>query len=381
MNRADYLDYLKTLIHPVLAAAANDRLKKVICAEQKEGAFRSAFTAFEAVARILTGIAPWLEAAVTDEEELVLQSQVRCMAQKALAHQFNPSSADYADFEKHCYTVSQLLVECAFIAQSILRAPHYLWEKLTPETKTHILSAFRLTRTIRPGLNNWLLFATEIEAVLKKYDGQYESFNVICSFNLIQSWYCGDGWYADGTSFHLDYYNSMIIHPMMLDLCRNFPELITPHQQDEVMKRASRHVTILERMIAPDGAFLPIGRSLAYRCGVFHLLAQAALEQWLPGDLPYGCVREALGAIIQRTLSVSSYRKDGFLKIGLCSGQPALGEAYISTGSLYFASCAFLPLGLTENHSFWVEQGYDWTQKRIWKGDDTEADHPLSFLH
>lgn len=381
MNRTDYINYLKPLIQPIFAAAANDQLKKVICTEQKEGTNRTTYAAFEAVARILTGIAPWLEADVTDRDEHIFQDQVRCLAKKALSHQFNPISADYADFEKHCYTYSQILVECAFIAQAILRAPKYLWEELPLETKEHILTAFRLTRTIRPALNNWLLFATEIEAVLKKYEGSYESgssesINVIYSFNLMQSWYCGDGWYSDGTSFHLDYYNSMIIYPMMLDLCRNFPELISSYQQEQVRERASRHVLILERMIAPDGTFLPIGRSLAYRCGVFHLLAQAAFEQWLPEDLSYGCVRESLGAIIQQTLSIDSYRKDGFLKIGLCSGQPALGENYISTGSLYFASCAFLPLGLPESSSFWIEQGFDWTQKRIWKGEDISADHP-----
>ena len=31
-------------------------------------------------------------------------------------------------------------------------------------------------------------------------------------------WYKGDGWYGDGDTFHLDYYNSFVIQPMLLDV-------------------------------------------------------------------------------------------------------------------------------------------------------------------
>ncbi len=42
--------------------------------------------------------------------------------------------------------------------------------------------------------------------------------------------------------------------------------------------RATRYAAVQERLIAPDGSFPPIGRSIAYRCGAFHALAQAALR-------------------------------------------------------------------------------------------------------
>ena len=31
-------------------------------------------------------------------------------------------------------------------------------------------------------------------------------------------WYKGDGAYGDGPTFHWDYYNSFVIHPMLLDV-------------------------------------------------------------------------------------------------------------------------------------------------------------------
>lgn len=56
--------------------------------------------------------------------------------------------------------------------------------------------------------------------------------------------------------------------------------------------------------------------------------------------------------------------------IGLCGHQPGLGEIYISTGSLYLASTAFLPLGLPESDEFWSAPAEPWSSVKIWSGCD-----------
>ena len=33
-----------------------------------------------------------------------------------------------------------------------------------------------------------------------------------------EQWYKGDGAYGDGPEFHWDYYNSFVIHPMLVDV-------------------------------------------------------------------------------------------------------------------------------------------------------------------
>ena len=68
---------------------------------------------------------------------------------------------------------------------------------------------------------------------------------------------------------------------------------------------------------------------------------------------------------------------DGFLTIGVCGDQPSLGEDYISTGSLYLCSGAFLPLGLPASDPFWSDPDEPWTQKKIWDGADFPADHKI----
>jgi hypothetical protein len=62
---------------------------------------------------------------------------------------------------------------------------------------------------------------------------------------------------------------------------------------------------------------------------------------------------------------------------GLCGHQPGLMERYISTGSLYLASTAFLLLGLPPEDQFWSAADQPWTQRRLWSGEDGLADHAM----
>ena len=146
----------------------------------------------------------------------------------------------------------------------------------------------------------------------------------------------------------------------------------------DVTTRASHFASFLEQLISPEGTYPAIGRSLAYRFGAFHALAQAALLGLLPPELPPAQVRSALTAVIQRTMSAKGmFDNDGWLRIGVCGHQPRMGETYISTGSLYLCTTVFLPLGLPTDAAFWKEPDCSWTQKRIWAGEDTACQHAI----
>ena len=89
-------------------------------------------------------------------------------------------------------------------------------------------------------------------------------------------------------------------------------------------------------------------------------------------------VRSALTAVIRRTLDAAgTFDRDGWLTVGFCGHQPHLGEAYISTGSLYLSAAALLPLGLRPEDVFWAGPAEDWTARRIWRGEDAPADHAI----
>jgi hypothetical protein len=65
------------------------------------------------------------------------------------------------------------------------------------------------------------------------------------------------------------------------------------------------------------------------------------------------------------------------LRVGFCGHQPALGETYISTGSLYLCSVGLLALGLPPSNKFWSDPPAKWTQQRLWSGEPLSADAAL----
>ena len=70
--------------------------------------------------------------------------------------------------------------------------------------------------------------------------------------------------------------------------------------------------------------------------------------------------------------AANTYDEDGWLRIGIC--QPSIGEPYISTGSLYLASEAFLPLAYPPDAPFWREPNPSWTAQQAWAGQDLAND-------
>jgi hypothetical protein len=142
-----------------------------------------------------------------------------------------------------------------------------------------------------------------------------------------------------------------------------------------------RYAEIQERSINTDGSFPVIGRSIAYRGGAFHHLADMALRKQLPSSLPPAQVRSALTAVIKKTLEPpSTFTKDGWLNIGLYGYQPDLAEQYINTGSVYLCTAVFLPLGLPETDEFWSTPSMLWTAVKVWSGQNaTPADHALDI--
>jgi hypothetical protein len=131
-------------------------------------------------------------------------------------------------------------------------------------------------------------------------------------------------------------------------------------------------------MIALDGSYPVLGRSITYRCGAFHALADTALRHALPDPVTTAQTRCALAAVIARTLSpAGTFDAKGWLQIGLAGHQPALGETYISTGSLYLCANAFLPLGLPANDPFWATPDAPYTSQKAWAGTNLPADHAI----
>ena len=377
-DRASWVAMLDRVCRPLFSALSERKLKQLMPVECYAGELehRRQTTYLEALGRALAGIAPWLENGPTDGSEGQLRAQYCEWTRAAIASAVDKSSPDYMDFGGD----RQTIVDTAFLALALLRAPRELREKLSPQTKTQLAEAMRATRAKLGNYNNWLLFAAAVEVGLFALGEPWDRMRVDYAFREHANWYLGDGVYGDGPNFHQDYYNSFVIHSFLLVLLDviatqepAWAEMVKPEQE-----RALRYAAIQERMIAPDGSYPVVGRSLTYRCGAFQHLAEMALRQQLPAEVEPEQVRGALTAVIRRTLTPpGTFDEHGWLQIGLAGHQPALGEVYISTGSLYLCTGAFLPLGLSPKAQFWTAPARLWTSARAWKGDNLPPDHAL----
>jgi hypothetical protein len=374
-DRNYWISVLRRLTDPVLRNLADGTLKIRMPVEAADPA-RGSVTHLEALGRLIAGIAPWIELAPDSSEEGRLRAEYAALARQAIARAVDPASPDLLNFTRG----RQPLVDAAFLAQGLLRAPHALADELDPAVRHHLIAALEATRTMTPGFNNWLLFAAMVEAALRQLGAEWDRVRVDYALRQHEQWYKGDGVYGDGPELHCDYYNSFVIHPMLIDVvdaCRD--ELAAWNElAPRIEQRARRYAAIQERLIAPDGAFPPVGRSLAYRFGAFHLLAQMALRGALPDGVAPGQVRAALTATIRRSIEApGTFDASGWLQIGFCGHQPGIGEQYISTGSLYLCAVVLLPLGLPASDSFWSAAAEPWTSARAWSGQPFPIDHAL----
>ena len=373
MQRKYMVSAMLKIANPVLQNLSKNELRKNMPLEFKSEDTKN-YTHLEAFARTLAGLAPWLELGADSTEEGKLRKKYIELVLICLKNATNKNAADYLNFDNG----KQPLVDAAFLAEALLRAPNQLWKPLDDKTKKNILESLKATRVITPAYNNWLLFSAMVEVALLKFEGSCDLTRVDYAVRQHLAWYKGDGIYGDGPEFHWDYYNSYVIHPMFLEVLKTLQEAKVPQKIDYFeleLKRAQRYAEIQEMLISPEATFPAIGRSIAYRFGAFHLLAKIALMQALPKEITPQQVRFALYNLVRKQIEApNTFDSNGWLKVGFFGSQPDLGEAYISTGSLYLCSQVFLILGLPLEDPFWNGKNIDWSSRKVWSGQNVSLD-------
>lgn len=378
-NRLYWVETMTKIADPVLHSLSQGNLKKRMPVETRPGvdsSQRKPYTYLEAFGRLMTGMAPWLELGKDDTKEGQLRATYIDLARKALAEAVDPESPDFMEFNEG----SQPLVDAAFLAHALIKAPNELWQQSSPQTQRHIIDALKSSRVIVPYYSNWILFSAMVEAALQKFDNSGDMVRMDLAVRTIESWYMGDGVYGDGPEFHWDYYNSYVIQPFLLTILNVMQQKDGGYQghYKQALERSQRYGEILARSIAPDGTYPPIGRSITYRYAAFQLLSQLIWKQQLPEGLAPGGVRGALTHVIKNvTEAPGTFDDEGWLRIGLYGSQPHLAEGYISTGSLYMCAAAFLPLGLPADSEFWNATHEPSIGEKIWSGQDMQADHAI----
>ena len=389
-DRKYWVDTLVKIIDKPLVCGAERTLKEKMPRSDETkwaAANKDRFAYLELAGRLLCGAAPWLDTPKDDPYEEDLRRKYAELARMTIDSLTDPDSPDKVDFyvppeENGGNPYCQSLVDAAFLSHAIIRGKRELFDKLSPGAKTNLTNCLLLSRKNLPAHNNWMLFSGMVEAALYAIGCEPDVMRLDACVFQHEQWYKGDGVYGDGASFRWDYYNSYVIQPMLTDILRTtqdvFPDKAAAKKRyDAACTRAGRYAAILERLVAPDGTFPPVGRSITYRTGALQMLAQAALEELPVPGVSFAQMRRVLTGSIHRCFDPEPNFRDGWLTVGLCGDQPSLGEGYICTGSLYLCTTGFLPLGLDASHPFWDSEDELSTSEKIWSGADLTADHSI----
>ena len=377
-DRIFWVSTLQKIAYPVLNNLARGSLKKNMPYESKSSEGQK-FSHFEAFARVFNGIAPWLELGADSSDEGKIRKKYIDLTIKSISNAVNPNNNDYIFIVEP----KQSLVEVALFAQGLLRAENEIWLNLPMDIQARIIRELKNTRIIAPYENHWLLFTSMIEAALLEFTGECDRERLTYAVSRFRDeFYIGDSIYSDGEDFESNYYNSLFIHPMLNDILAVMRKYGIRDGEflDVQLMRSSRLSSQLERMISPEGTYPLLGSALAYRCGVFHLLSQAALLKALPRNISPAQVRSALTKVIERQFAENqNFNTEGWLICGLNASQIEMCEDDINTGSLYMCCAVFLALGLQDDYAFWNTPCQEWSSLKAWNGNQIQPDQSINF--
>lgn len=332
----------------------------------------------ECFGRLIGGLAPWLSLPDDLTKEGKQRKELKEWALQSFAHSVNPNSPDYMSWQSG----PQPLVDAAYFSNALMRAPKQLWEPLDNITKQRIIKELKGLRRVQPAYSNWLLFAAMNEAFLLSIGEEYDPMRLDLTIKKTNEWYVGDGWYSDGPKYHFDYYNSYVMHPMLVEVMEVMDKKgkLKPNLYEQAVKRCQRYSEYLERMISPEGTYPPFGRSLTYRTAAFQALALMAWRKKLPEGVSEGQTRAALTAVHKSIFeNPTNFDNKGFLTLGFAGHQPELADYYSNSGSMYITSESFLPLGLPATDSFWTAKEEPWTAKKAFVNSRFKKDYAVEY--
>ncbi|GAB2816542.1 DUF2264 domain-containing protein [Streptomyces daliensis] len=245
----------------------------------------------------------------------------------------------------------QPMVESASVALGLRLTKPWLWDQLDEGVRERAEEWLRGALRHTPAPNNWYLFPLTVAAFLESAGrGDRETARAVeRGLELLESWYRGEGWYADGDGRAFDHYNGWALHL--------YPMLHAHLGADETLlarygPRLSEHLSSFGLLFGGDGAPLHFGRSLTYRFAAGAAVGLGALTGHTP--LAPGVSRRLLSGAVRYFLDRGALDEDGLLSLGWHGEHTATLQSYSGPASPYWASKAFVALLAPEDHPLWT---------------------------
>ncbi|WP_247004466.1 DUF2264 domain-containing protein [Halosolutus gelatinilyticus] len=246
---------------------------------------------------------------------------------------------------------SQKHVEMAAIGLGLVLTPERMWDPLSESEREQLVRWLNGINDAELHDCNWLFFRVMVNTGLRSVGATHDWEFAQSSLDRLESFYRGDGWYADGPEGSaIDYYVPWAMHYYGLayaSVCADED----PDRARRFRERAAEFATDYVDWFDGDGRALPYGRSLTYRFAQAAFWGALAYADVHP--LPWGVIRGLWARNIRWWLNQPIFTDGGLLSVGYRYPTLKMSEPYNSPNSPYWALKAFLPLALEPTHPFW----------------------------
>jgi hypothetical protein len=244
----------------------------------------------------------------------------------------------------------QRMVEMAAIALSLIIAKETFWEGLdkTEQERLYVWLSAIQEQELPP--TNWHFFRILVCLAFRELGLPVKEQAEEESFNIVESCYKDEGWYADGVDGAYDLYNPMGFHFYGLVYAR-LAGSWNPERAARYKERAKLFAPRFAQWFRDDGSVVPYGRSLCYRFAAHSFFSACAFAG--AEALPWGIMKRIVLQGLRYWLSSPILDNGGILSVGYGYPNLIMADHYNSPGSPYWGLKAFLVLALNENHPFW----------------------------
>ena len=249
-------------------------------------------------------------------------------------------------FLKPTTKTRQIAVEMAVYGYGLLVCKEKLLCYFDEKEIDYLKEWLQSINDIELPLGNWYFFLLIVNYGLKANGFSYNQEKIDEAWQIIESFYLGNGWYQDGNYLQRDYYIAFTFHFYSLI----FSKYVEDIDSEKLMLRSQKFAQDFIYWIDSQGRTLPFGRSLTYRfCHVSFWSAQVITDS-CNDDI--GIIKDLIFSNLEFWLKRDIVRNN-CLSIGYGYENMVISEDYNASGSPGWAFKTFILLTLDSKHQFW----------------------------